>query len=242
MILQEIKSYIDRGYKLLPIKPKAKFPPLITGWGNKTNLTYEYFQSPRHSQDINLAMMTGEGSGVVVLDMDGQEGAKSGFKFINNSNSYPLQKTPHGFQAFFKWPGFRCKNFVKKLPGLDFRGDGGYVIIPPSELEDGWYIWIRDIRDYDALPDIPPALMELIERQGREKPILSRVSSKNIPWYITALNEGVSEGNRDDTTTKLAGHFFSKNLKYDEVLHILTAWNKEKNKCKEQLAARNRPR
>jgi hypothetical protein len=52
-------------------------------------------------------------------------------------------------------------NRVGLLPGLDWRGIGGYVVAPPSRHLRGDYRWVR--RPGDGLPVGPPALRELIE-------------------------------------------------------------------------------
>ena len=38
-----------------------------------------------------------------------------------------------GLHFYFEHPGFHTPNSVSELgPGLDLRGDGGYVLLPPS--------------------------------------------------------------------------------------------------------------
>ena len=48
-----------------------------------------------------------------------------------------------GRHLFFKHDGTPVKNSTGKLgKGLDVRGDGGYVIVPPSVHETGSpYVW-----------------------------------------------------------------------------------------------------
>jgi hypothetical protein len=64
-----------------------------------------------------------------------------------------------GWHLWFRPTGFG--NRVGLLPGLDWRGVGGYVVAPPSRHVRGDYRWVR--RPGDALPAGPPALRELIE-------------------------------------------------------------------------------
>ncbi len=49
-----------------------------------------------------------------------------------------------GFHYFFKWNGQKIRNSTGKVsPGIDVRGDGGYVILPPSgHPSGGRYEWL----------------------------------------------------------------------------------------------------
>ena len=65
-----------------------------------------------------------------------------------------------GWHLWFRPMGFG--NRVGLLPGLDWRGVGGYVVAPPSRHVRGAdYRWVR--RPGEALPVGPAALRELIE-------------------------------------------------------------------------------
>ena len=65
-----------------------------------------------------------------------------------------------GWHLWFRPMGFG--NRVGLLPGLDWRGVGGYVVAPPSRhVRGGDYRWVR--RPGDPLPVGPAALRDLIE-------------------------------------------------------------------------------
>ena len=65
-----------------------------------------------------------------------------------------------GWHLWFRPMGFG--NRVGLLPGLDWRGVGGYVVAPPSRhVRGGDYRWVR--RPGDDLPVGPAALRDLIE-------------------------------------------------------------------------------
>ncbi|GAA0532182.1 bifunctional DNA primase/polymerase [Paractinoplanes ferrugineus] len=65
-----------------------------------------------------------------------------------------------GWHLWFRPTGFG--NRVHLLPGLDWRGAGGYVVAPPSRHAAGVdYRWVR--RPGDELPAGPGALLALIE-------------------------------------------------------------------------------
>ena len=87
-----------------------------------------------------MGMATGRRSGVVVVDIDLDKG---GFEtlaaLIHRHEEWP--KTPAvrtgggGLHFFFSYPeGAMIHNDAgnKLGPGLDVRGEGGYVLLPPS--------------------------------------------------------------------------------------------------------------
>jgi hypothetical protein len=106
----------------------------------------------RHPE-ANLAITTGEQSGVIVLDVDvdpekGKDGEAALTPLLEKYGSMPVTltvRTPRGGRRlYFKHPGagVRVPCSTDKLGnGLDVRGDGGYVLVPPSRTERGEYLW-----------------------------------------------------------------------------------------------------
>jgi hypothetical protein len=92
------------------------------------------FANPRAAM---IGVPTGEVSGRVVVDVDVKDG-RQGTDWLNaNSHRLPQTRTIRtgsgGLHLVFLWPGQRVKNSQSKIaPGIDVRGDGGYVIVPPS--------------------------------------------------------------------------------------------------------------
>jgi Bifunctional DNA primase/polymerase, N-terminal/Protein of unknown function (DUF3987)/Primase C terminal 2 (PriCT-2) len=85
--------------------------------------------------NANIGVLTGVGSNLTALDVDGQEGANTLHDFeVNTEGCRELPPTPRvktggkgGCQLYFQHvPGLR--NLVKFAPGLDIRNDGGYVV------------------------------------------------------------------------------------------------------------------
>src|SRR5258708_36085267 len=76
--------------------------------------------------DANVAMATGKVSDIDVLDVDGDIGEQS----LSSMGPLPVTaqvKTPRGRHLWFKACGLPTK--VGVMPGIDTRGDGGYVIV-----------------------------------------------------------------------------------------------------------------
>jgi hypothetical protein len=76
----------------------------------------------------------------------------------------PTTRTPSGGQhLFFSADGTGLGNTVGRLgAGIDTRGEGGYVLLPPSVLADGTtYTWQISPREHNPAP-LPQALIGLL--------------------------------------------------------------------------------
>lgn len=79
-------------------------------------------------------------------------------------------------------------------------------------------------------------ILQEVQRKG-----LSSTDSNTIPskeWVSGVIN-GVEEGKRNCTATRLAGYYFSQNLSYDEVLSKLNLWNSRNKPPLEQAELNN---
>jgi hypothetical protein len=125
--------------------------PRVTGW--QEIATTDRDQVAQWWSDwptANVGLATGAASGVVVLDVDGAEGMAALDELeakYGAIGATPRAQTPRpGLHILFAHPGFRVKNSTGKrgiAPGLDVRGDGGYIIAPPSlHLSGKRYAWL----------------------------------------------------------------------------------------------------
>ena len=80
--------------------------------------------------DANIGMATGKKNGIAVIDLDGSEGLASGRRL--GLHSFVTSLTGNGMQLMYADAQGVLKNSVKKIAaGLDTRGEGGYIIVPP---------------------------------------------------------------------------------------------------------------
>ena len=118
-----------------------------------------------------------------------------------------------GEHDFFKHPGCNVCNSAGTLgPGLDIRGDGGYVVAPPSIHTSGKeYKWLIDARV--PLADMPKCLFR--------KPIQTREKTKENQQQKVFINEG----ERDNTLTSMAGAMRNKGMGYEAIYAALQKEN-----------------
>ncbi len=166
-------AYGERGWAVFPCKPRSKAPATEHGVKDGRKGKYWITRYWDSTPGGNPALACGEESGVWVLDIDVKDG-KPGYETLATLETLfgPLpptltQKTPSGGeQRVFTWPGRKVVNSVEKRlgPGLDSRGDGGYVVLPPSihpDFLDGpRYAWVDGGA---AVADAPDWLLRLLD-------------------------------------------------------------------------------
>lgn len=161
-ILEIARYYYNLGWSIVPCPLHQKYPLLAWKHYQAERATeqniYHWFCRPS-----NLALVTGALSGIIVLDIDGPEGMAS----IEGKEIPPtpcVRTGRGGLHYYYRHPGFETGNWAGKLPGVDFRGDGGLVILPPSVHPNGkLYEWL--ISPSDApLASAPAWFLELIKR------------------------------------------------------------------------------
>lgn len=144
-LLAAALRYGERGYPVFPaeIRDGQKKPLIRIGKGadHGKHASTDPEQIRRWWARWPLAMIglpTGKRSGVVVLDIDRKNGV-DGLANLRAIGVDPFQlspvvaQTPSGGLHFFMRYGGPLKNSAGLLAaGVDVRGDGGIVILPPS--------------------------------------------------------------------------------------------------------------
>lgn len=225
-LLNHALSYANLNWSVIPIKPKGKRP--LIKWeeyqkirATEKQITNWWSKWP----NANIGIITGLVSGLIVIDVDsnnGREGYIAIFKEMHNTIEQKTGK-PDAIQMFFRHPGDQLyQNMVGLLPEVDVRADGGYVVVPPSIHPNGIeYSWVID--------PIEMGLNDLLELPGelRSKLITQETSErKNIEGWVSEALLGVEEGKRTNTCVKLAGYYLRKFENDAEQTQILLqSWN-----------------
>jgi hypothetical protein len=164
-------NYLGEGMSVLPINMETKRPSISWKQLQKTPASEEQMvgwltQLIRGGTKAGIGLVTGAVSGIVVVDADTPEAVQ--WCKDNGLTSPFAVKTTRGMHYYFKHPGphlilpnvshNKIRGFgLYGVPRLDFRGDGGYVIAPPSIRikSDGTihqYEWEPTYLDWDDMP------------------------------------------------------------------------------------------
>ncbi|TIH12443.1 DUF3987 domain-containing protein [Marinifilum sp. JC120] len=183
----------------LPVFPcSGKRPCVSGGFKSATTDLNQITQWWQQFPQANIGSPTGANS--FVLDIDPPHGEES-LALLESQNS-PLPETltqrtgSGGRHLFFIQPAdVEIRNSASKIgKGLDIRGTGGYIILPPSVHASGdSYQWITECSPAEA----PAWLVELILNG------LASDSQTNQPAYVQSLLKA-EKGTRNDSLNKVA--------------------------------------
>src|SRR5262249_27131057 len=112
-LLAAALDYAERGFSVIPIKPKDKKP--LIAWE-----TYQTEPAPEPTIDrwfeswptANIGLVTGAISDCIVIDLDSNEATQKLKSLLGNYDlsAVPRSRTGKGFQLFFKHPGVSIPN------------------------------------------------------------------------------------------------------------------------------------
>jgi hypothetical protein len=135
-----------------------------------------------------IGMPTGRATGHVVIDVDPRHGGDAWL--LENQNQLPATRThgtPRGGEhlAFRDPPEIEIRNSQGRIaPGVDVRGTGGYVVVPPSK---GY-----TIKHNGPLADMPQWLVTACLKPERPPPPRPRhppLAGDDTPYGLKALSE-----------------------------------------------------
>ena len=144
-------DYAARGWLVFPLRPGRKEPfhgrGLYTATRDTTKIDLLWDEKPT----ANIGIRTGT---LVVIDVDSIEALKS----LHALGPLPrtlMAKTGKGLHLYFSNPGDEIRNSQGRIAdGIDVRGEGGYVLAPPSVHPSGAvYTWLDPKAEVVPLPD-----------------------------------------------------------------------------------------
>jgi hypothetical protein len=172
LLVDEALHYSKLGFSVIPVKPDKK-----------PHIKWESFQDTRATEEkikewwtrwprAMIGIVTGAISGVVVIDVDDPIGGMDAISKYLTKSKVPTVKTPRGgYHLYFKAPERPIPNNAGAIPGCDFRGEGGYVIAPPSQNGTGGaYAWLEGLSIGEVEPaDLPSSYISFAFKEYEKK-------------------------------------------------------------------------
>jgi P4 family phage/plasmid primase-like protien len=215
----------SQGTPVFPCRADNKRPHTEHGFKDATRDPEQIRAWWRRWPNAMLAAPTGPLMGAWVLDIDDPglfEGAcEIALPSTRRSN------TGKGYHLFFAWddaaPIYNAQQSVKgwpfpNLPGAEVRGEGGYVILPPSLHPSGRsYLWLNDCEPSEA----PDELLEIVSKASTPEikaevtPLFQQVVTEDHAYGLAALRaecaaimaagDGAQENQLNAASLKMGG-------------------------------------
>jgi hypothetical protein len=192
-VLEAALQYAGRGWRVIPLYGLShgvctcKLGTKCTSPGKhpavKAGKAFENASSDRAQIEKwfkkggrNVGLATGRG--LAVVDVDGAEGLATLRRLVSELPRTLIATTGRGLHLYYRVEGPAPTNSGQ---GLDIRGDGGMVVVPPSTHHSGRpYAWIEA-----PIATLPAALLTFFQnRKGGRGVDAAHVAPDAVPDYL----------------------------------------------------------
>lgn len=229
--LQFALSYIRRGWSVFPLIPGTKQPavklgPYLTGAERMDEAAASRVWKHTQSQMPGIAVVTGKPSGIVVIDVDPRNGGdfEAVAKTIEDELRLCAATGGGGMHFVCAYPEgadhVPCGKTI--MPGVDRKGDGGYIVVAPSLHPSGErYRWNEcGLTWTETEPSTLPAWVT-------ERPALQQndAGEPTQPWVAATLAnpQDCRPGAQEETLSRLCW-WAARNLDPDIAEAVLGTW------------------
>lgn len=226
---QAALEYINLGLAVFPLKYRDKTPLTPNGCKDATRDAAIIKGWWQRWPNANVGIATGSISGglfVIDLDIDDQKGI-NGYHTLRDwereHGEFPdtwSSITGRGGTHLFFRTNKKVQNRGGILEGIDVRGEGGYIVAPPSVHQNG------NAYEWEYAPDE----FELAEASDL---VLKFLETKKTTHTEFKAPDIIQDGKRNDTLYRLACSLQAKNLSDEAIKAALEIENE--TRCKPPL-------
>lgn len=221
-------AYAALGWHVFPLGVRSKKPliPKTEGGRGLLDATTKAEQITEwwsRWPQANVGISCGP-SGLAVIDLDTDKGGITAWKKLSEALDVPLRaavmaKTGGGGVHLLYKNDSEVHNSAQRLgPGIDVRGIGGYIVVPPSVHPTGnKYEWFPGRSPSDRGPTPLPSLLA------------AKLIAPLADDHEAVDVDMIPEGRRDNTLTSLAGSMRRRGMAEEEILAALRVTNT--NRC-----------
>jgi hypothetical protein len=185
--------YLRRGWSVVPVRRGEKIPALPWHQFQTRRATEAEVRDWFSDPTMGVGIVTGAISNLVIADFDGDVGAATEQQLLSRLGAGPVALTGGGgCHRFFSHPGRKVYTRTGILPGMDIRGDGGFIVAPPSVHASGrQYSWDVDAHVDDlGLPSLTDSMVDMICQDvihgtGAVTPVTHAPGPLGLPGQIT---------------------------------------------------------
>ena len=224
LLFQAATRYVNRGWSVIPIERGTK----------KARVSWQGYQTWRPDERLlrnwwvtrwpgdGIGVICGEISGVVVVDIDNPDLAAADIEKNGGLPVTPTVRTAKGKHYYFAWPGFAING---KLPWGDLKGQGGYVLAPPSihPVTKQPYEWEASPKD-TPLASLPSWIIDLCRSHRIATTQMEGEQAGGIS-IAPPVDKRIAAGERNQALTSLAGTMRRRGMTPEEIYPSLVQIN-----------------
>jgi len=201
-MLSAALKYLSKGASVIPVGADKKPAILWKEYQTRLPTEEEVKKWWTDYPNANVGIVTGKISNVIVVDVE------KGGDISRFPETDTIQTGGGGWHLYYNYTPY--ENKARIFPLTDIRGDGGYVVAPPSIHKSGETYKMLVLR---GRKPFPREMFEGVVKQGGK-------------WNFELL-KGVSSGSRNESAAKVIGkvlNMFPKS-EWNEAWNFVKAWN-----------------
>ena len=221
--------YAEMGLAVFPLACRDKVPAVVDGCKaattERTTIERWWDKNPQY----NIGIATGnKSSGLVVIDLDvdknkGIDGYDVLRDWQNKHGKFPetwQSITGRGGYHYFYKDAIVHSNRVGLYEGVDIRGEGGYIVAPPSVHPNGnIYEWEQGPEEYE-IAQVDNIVNDFLKGEKQRRDSEHKTNFK-VP-------ELIPEGKRVDTIVRLIASLRTKGLDDDAIKAAVRVENEKR--------------
>jgi hypothetical protein len=217
-------QYSKKGFNVIPVsqnkKPIIKWQKYQSERSTEAEIRSWWKEHPK----ANIGLVTGEISGIAVIDVDSDKGKEAIQEYIPDSCIMPVSQTPSGgWHYYFKCPDSKLTNNARVIKDCDLRANGGYIIAPPSKNGTGKeYKWLDGLSIFEVeTPALPLSYLHYINNNSF---YIHRSNNSQVLHSVTSVTNRdkiLQLGNRDNDLFHIANCLIKGGMREDFAIQVL---------------------
>ncbi|MEZ4676435.1 MAG: AAA family ATPase [Caldilineaceae bacterium] len=168
--MEQALAYLRQGWSVIPVVLRLEKSGKVS---KRPAIKWQLYQQRLPTEEeirlwfgegkyTGIGVVTGEISGVVVVDIEHDATDDDVAELESPLESHTISGGRH---VFYQWTK-PLKNSVRlNDKPIDFRGDGGFVVLPPSQIGHRGYSWLKQA-DPSSLPALPAQIEHVLTEQS----------------------------------------------------------------------------
>jgi len=205
--LQAALHYREKGFSVIPIRPDKKPFTQWTEFQRRSATEAEIREWWGKWPKANVGIVTGEISGVFVVDCDNEDAYQKVQELLPDNFVSCIVKSPRGYHIYLIYSANQTiGNATGVMPGVDIRGEGGYIIAPPSINAEGKaYSWMQGLSIDEVAPSpAPGALLSALLNNINNSLYRGCCQDRQQATTFDNIDNIFAEGKRDDNLYHVA--------------------------------------